>query len=351
MPNIPTNYSEARDIYEDRRKRGILKRGVRLANNTYLSWQDEIKPMTSNGLTPSPSWFGVRLHKTNVVTFHSDGSIVLDSGGWKTVTTKDRINCALPPGWSVYSTRGVWYLSQSGAKGGTMSLSCHGGAPPENFPNHVVRMRWFYDRETETSGHRPEASPFRWTTTETEIHDPESGPTCPKCGARAGYVGPPVKSYAYADGIVIHGPTADHAVTGEGEDPKAQAKLRKRAKAYAKAYVKALYAGELPSPSGGDCWGCALTPVNGKASPHAGLAGPDHMLSHLDEKYYVPSLVLRALDRFGGSQAAQHDVACLLWPDQAPKRDDGTVSMFGCMEDQVLRMVRRHVYEQLGLGA
>ena len=34
----------------------------------------------------------IRLHNTNIITFKNDGSIILNSGGWKTLTTKDRIN-------------------------------------------------------------------------------------------------------------------------------------------------------------------------------------------------------------------------------------------------------------------
>jgi hypothetical protein len=37
----------------------------------------------------------VRLHDTDVVTYHADDSVTLDSGGWLTVTTKDRMNYAL----------------------------------------------------------------------------------------------------------------------------------------------------------------------------------------------------------------------------------------------------------------
>ena len=36
--------------------------------------------------------YAVRLHETDVVTFHMDGSVTLDSGGWLTVTTKARMN-------------------------------------------------------------------------------------------------------------------------------------------------------------------------------------------------------------------------------------------------------------------
>lgn len=51
----------------------------------------------------------VRLHDTDVVTIAPNGTITLDSGGWKTVTTKDRMNSALPAGWIVYANRG-WFV-------------------------------------------------------------------------------------------------------------------------------------------------------------------------------------------------------------------------------------------------
>lgn len=52
----------------------------------------------------------VMLHSTDVVTFHPDGSVTLDSGGWLTVTTKDRINRYIGDRGRVYSKRGVWYV-------------------------------------------------------------------------------------------------------------------------------------------------------------------------------------------------------------------------------------------------
>lgn len=57
------------------------------------------------------------LHDTAVVTVSDDDAVVLNSGGWRTHTTKDRINDALSAlfrgcdfHWSVYQTAGVWYL-------------------------------------------------------------------------------------------------------------------------------------------------------------------------------------------------------------------------------------------------
>ena len=43
----------------------------------------------------------VRLYATDIVTFHPNGSAILDQGGWHTVTTNDRINGVLPLGYAV----------------------------------------------------------------------------------------------------------------------------------------------------------------------------------------------------------------------------------------------------------
>ena len=55
----------------------------------------------------------IRLHSTNVVTFYRDGRIVLDSGGWQTVTTKDRMNSVLPQRFRVFAKDHVWFVSDN----------------------------------------------------------------------------------------------------------------------------------------------------------------------------------------------------------------------------------------------
>jgi hypothetical protein len=65
------NYAQAEKLLSGRDRR-------KLENNTYLE---------RRGLD-----FAVRLHSTDVVTIHPDGTYTLRTGGWKTVTTKDRIN-------------------------------------------------------------------------------------------------------------------------------------------------------------------------------------------------------------------------------------------------------------------
>lgn len=71
----------------------------KVGNNTYMQQRDE-------------DAIAVKLHDTDVVTALRDGSVVLDSGGWKTVTTKDRMNKWLPDPWRVWTERGTWYLGR-----------------------------------------------------------------------------------------------------------------------------------------------------------------------------------------------------------------------------------------------
>ena len=55
----------------------------------------------------------VTLHKTNVVKFN-DEEIILNSGGWRTVTTKTRMNQASNQfnlGYLVFQTVSVWYVN------------------------------------------------------------------------------------------------------------------------------------------------------------------------------------------------------------------------------------------------
>lgn len=65
----------------------------KVANNTYL--------------IRTPEGAAVKLHATNVVTFLPEG-VRLDSGGWRTPVTRDRINECLPSGWRLWQDGGLW---------------------------------------------------------------------------------------------------------------------------------------------------------------------------------------------------------------------------------------------------
>lgn len=75
-------------------QRGKPSQTRKLANNTYLNRRG--------------ADIAVTLHSTDVVTYHPDNTVTLATGGWQTVTTKDRINAYAP--FRVWSERGRWMV-------------------------------------------------------------------------------------------------------------------------------------------------------------------------------------------------------------------------------------------------
>ena len=182
------------------------RKSRKIANNTYLRKEE------SGNIV-------VRLHSTDIITFTPDDLVTLNSGGWKTVTTKARMNEFSP--FQIAQEKGVWVV-----------------ANPKPKPNTSA---W--------------DSPL-----------------------------------LYADGITMDTRTGD--VLGAGERDK-ETELRKRIGKYAKQYVEALYAGKIPKPSGKDCWIC-LGMVPGDKG---------HLISHLEENYFVPSLIVNAVKQFANAPA------------------------------------------------
>ena len=55
---------------------------------------------------------GIMLHSTYVVKIHPDNTYTLQTGGWQTVTTKDRINQYSPV--RVYQRKYEWFVKVNG---------------------------------------------------------------------------------------------------------------------------------------------------------------------------------------------------------------------------------------------
>ena len=55
---------------------------------------------------------GIMLHSTYVVKIHPDDTYTLQTGGWQTVTTKDRINQYSPV--RVYQRKYEWFVKING---------------------------------------------------------------------------------------------------------------------------------------------------------------------------------------------------------------------------------------------
>jgi hypothetical protein len=102
--------------------------------------------------------------------------------------------------------------------------------------------------------------------------------------------------------------------------------LKKKIDKYIKNFRKKLKAGEVGQPGPGDCFYCLMVDTkSGKPVPNK-----DHLLSHIDEDYHVPSLLFTAI-----KEAGYRDPSFIWW--------HGSV-------DQKMRALRRYLYAQLGFG-
>lgn len=221
----------------------------KLANNTYLRRR-------------GPKSIAVKLHNTDILTFHP-GRTVYDSGGWRTVTTKDRMNRYGPT--RVYSDTGIWYLD-----------------------------------------------PFE----------------------------------PFADGITVYD---SGRVTHAGPAPKKTLAKRAKVRAYAERFVAKFQAGEIPAPSGRDCWFCLMRTQDGQILGDA-MHDRDHIAQHVKERYYVPSLLANACKAGGISQSAQ-DYLASFWdsttpPSVAPRVRElyGNISV-----PQIRKALIKYLYHQMGV--
>jgi hypothetical protein len=141
--------------------------------------------------------------------------------------------------------------------------------------------------------------------------------------------------------MVIH---ENGKVEGAGE-VKDLRKLQKRVKAYVGGFCEALYAGEIGKPGPGDCFYCSMKEER-SGRPLGEVARDEgHILSHMEEKYYVPSLLTNALEEMGASQAVRHCVG--FWMGY---HDQEAGSWEGIAKKDVPKMLTRYVRRQLGLA-
>lgn len=235
------NYAEAKTMWETTRKR-------KLANNTYLE----------KDMVDGKEYFAIVLHGTEIIKFYPDKT-VLDSGGWRTVTTKERLNRFTQ--WGIWQENGVWYINKG-----------------------------YRDNNQEV----------------------------------------------FADGMYYQNDKWHNT----GPKPEKTEELRKQARQYAKDFVTTLFEGKVPKPSGGDCWYCGLVAQDGK--PLGEHTSNNHVLGHMKEKYYVPSLCINACKMFGVSKAAWRSLG-ELW--------NGKGKASNCFVDvskrQIESAIRRYCYRQL----
>jgi hypothetical protein len=90
----------------DKQLQGRNRDARKLANNTYAQRRE----------LHGDNVIAIRLHSTDILTFFRDGSVKVDTGGWQTVTTKERLNRYLPDGIGITQDRRVWYWLKNGER-------------------------------------------------------------------------------------------------------------------------------------------------------------------------------------------------------------------------------------------
>lgn len=83
------------------------------ANTLFQSARDKIKgkPLGNNTRLvsiPIGNKYGIKLHNTIILVIGQDGSYTYNNGGWKTVTTKKRMNQYGP--MTIYQRNHIWFV-------------------------------------------------------------------------------------------------------------------------------------------------------------------------------------------------------------------------------------------------
>jgi len=238
----------------------------------------------------SPTSIAIQHHNTDIITYHwggyeKEGTVVIDTQGWRTSTTKERLNAHLPGSYGVWQKDSIWRIWDGGMG----------------------------------------------------------------------------KQYIFADGMRI---LPSGRIEGAGPPVDKLKKLNTEILKYSRNYIKALFAGGVAKPGPGDCWYCLMradkitskeplivhgrTIGPGKETLGEATENKDHLLSHLDEQYYVPSLLVRAIEVFPVSMAAKGALNDF-WGEGMPLEDQKW--FYDLAKQQLRSSLHRYLRRQLGLAS
>lgn len=153
------------------------------------------------------------------------------------------------------------------------------------------------------------------------------------------------QTYTFSDGITFMN---NGAVYNMGSDSaeKAVKDMTRRIREYVEGFITSLKAGQIPAPSGGDCWYCYMKDsVTGKSL--GDMSGDhSHLDSHMRSSYYVPSLLFTALEFGKACDFAKYAVC------QYMGLAEGTPNewMTGIMERDIKSCLTRYLKTRLGIA-
>jgi hypothetical protein len=195
------SYDRCAEILAAQKKRGYDNK--RLAGNTVLSEKD--------------SCFAIDFYNTTIIKIHKDNTYELNADGFRTATTKERLNTFSPA--SIYQKRGVWFFNY----------------------NPIA------ENEDAT----------------------------------------------FFDGAIVNSSGQLINRTDDSAELEKYKRLDRMINKYIRGFADDAIANGLKNPGGGDCLLCQMFSQASEIS--ATLKDVDHVYSHLEEQYFVPSLLFWAL--------------------------------------------------------
>ena len=198
----------------------------------------------------------IRHFDTDVLRFQADGTIMFNTDGHRSTTTKARLN-EYQNDVRIWTDKRVWYACAK----------------------KLIKWTGQDDKEYECL-----------TPNRDETH------------------------VIFADGMTYH-PLRGFENCGVKPDPKLIKSIRK----YADAFAASL---PCDKPDGGDCWICC-----------ANSDDPNHLMTHIEDKYYVPRLLHNALKE---AQRGDYIFACAFKGDHR-----------GSYYEQLLKSYRLHMAKDI----
>jgi hypothetical protein len=263
---------------------------------------------------------GIKFHNTYIIKYYSNvlhgvkvhegDSIQLNTGGWKTVTTRDRMNRFCP--LNIWTEKNVMYVSP---------------------------FVWYQIYEDKKKGIAHKVYHFQdrmWFNPDGKVWVKENSE--------------PIELKPYSK-----------------KDEQRKRKQLKAIDTFIKNYINKLTSGKMDQPGNGDCFICQFESgsenievgqmdKSGKVTPGS---NSDHLIGHMKEKYYVPSIVWNAIrsqcydsDGYWGnpnmtnglSQFDKHNISCWFNPnsEHKPMANDMTTQ-------RVKKIMKQYFIQRLGI--
>jgi hypothetical protein len=304
--------------------------------------------------------YRLRLHNTDIVTYNADGTWTISAGGWTTVTTAQRVREYSPIKLLIES--GEWYVWLERRENDPQPeyvapaipapfTAYDPGPEPDNYAygwwqknrqwqDYLSFMERFHNDKDLWAAERKRQWKARrdYLKAEREWVDRNRIPF---------YDGITVNEDGYAPRLRADGPSPAKLRRHEREVKR----VKKAIDTYVNGFIAALKDGTLPMPSSGDCWYCAMRTESGQTMGDASQTlhsdgsvstevNTDHLWSHIEESYYVPSLAVNALRERG-----YKDVGIYFWLDM--DQDTGLMGKPDGSYDGVKRDIVKYMSKRL----